>query len=286
MLTPFVAAAAFLGTVRALRVARAGTFALAILAWLSLLTLVERDATLPTRVPLRPSGLRPRVHVRPGWNRLARQSVCDAGPAASALRSQPSSLILFYAAYSLAAFHDRGVLGRRLGMLSPVRPGQCETRAFIAWLEQTMTDKSPAHVTMRREPLSAPWAARLDRVGQGPPIRDIRGWCPLFTTDAATRLRLRKRQPGRDLVASQAILWGLSLTDGPIDDHFSRRREAGRWRLPRLADDATHVRELRVTRSLRRGSRRQRASLEPGRRLRSLDSLRSAASRARVRHGL
>jgi 4-amino-4-deoxy-L-arabinose transferase-like glycosyltransferase len=91
VLTPFVAAAAFLGTVRALRIASAGTFALAILAWLSLLTVVSVTRHFQLEYRYCPSGLRPRVHVRPGWNRLARQSVCDAGPAASAAdRSLPS----------------------------------------------------------------------------------------------------------------------------------------------------------------------------------------------------
>ena len=59
MLTPFVAAAAFLGIVRALRIASARPFAIAILAWLSLLTVmsVTRHFQLEYRYALPAYGL-------------------------------------------------------------------------------------------------------------------------------------------------------------------------------------------------------------------------------------
>jgi hypothetical protein len=142
VLTPFVAAVAFLGIVRALRIPSAGPFAMAILAWLSLLTVVSvtRHFQLEYRYALPAYGLAC-MFVPDGIAWLGSRFAMLTRPRVQ-LTFTGLSVITFYAAYSLAAFHDSRVLGRRLGMLSPVRPGQYETRTFIGWLEQTMTGKT------------------------------------------------------------------------------------------------------------------------------------------------
>ena len=258
VLTPFVAAAAFLGTVRALRIASAGTFALAILAWLSLLTVVSvtRHFQLEYRYALPAYGLAC-MFVPDGIAWLGSRFAMLARPRVQLIFTA-LSLIMFYAAYSLAAFHDRGVLGRRLGMLSPVRPGQYETRTFITWFEQTMTDKtllmspcvaSPYLLLGRRDSVNTAGCAHsgYTRVM----------WS--FTTDAATRLRLRTRLPNATSWCSSDLVGGSAWQMVASMTRFSRKEDQPMD--SRLSEDATRAR-LRIARSVRRGSRRRRASVD------------------------
>jgi hypothetical protein len=138
------------------------------------------------------------------------------------------SLIVFYAAYGFAAFHDSGVLGRRLGMLSPVRPGQYETRTFIAWLEQTMTDKtllmspcvaSPYLLLGRRDLIESGRVRPFSIYEHDTNVYDRRGYEAAFAGAAADR----------DLVVFRRPCRGLSLTDGRIDDPFLPPEGVGRW---------------------------------------------------------
>jgi 4-amino-4-deoxy-L-arabinose transferase-like glycosyltransferase len=240
VLTPFIAAAAFLGIVRALRNARAGPFAVAILAWLSLLTVmsVTRHFLLEYRYALPAYGLAC-MFVPDGIAWLGRRYAMLARPRVHATLTG-LSLILFYAAYSLAAFHDRGVLGRRLGMLSPVRPGQYATRTLIAWLEQTMTDKtllmSPGvaspYLLLARRDLIESGRVRPFSIYKGAFVYDRRGYEAAFAGAAADRDLVMFRRPCR----------GLSLKDGRIDDPFLPPEGVSQWTHGSLK--MRHVRDL------------------------------------------
>ena len=219
VLTPLVAAAAFLGIVRALRNPSAGPFAMAILAWLSLLTVmsVTRHFQLEYRYALPAYGLAC-MFVPDGIAWLGSRFAMLARPPVHVTLTG-LSLIMFYAAYSLAAFHDSGVLGRRLGMLSPVRPGQYETRTFIAWLEQTMTDKtllmspcvaSPYLLLGRRDWIESGRVRPFSIYANDAVVYDRRGYEAAFADAAAER----------DLVVFRRSCGGLSLADGRIDDPF------------------------------------------------------------------
>jgi len=227
VLTPFVAAAAFLGIVRVLRNPSAGPFAVAILAWLSLLTLmsVTRHFLLEYRYALPAYGLAC-MFVPDGIAWLGSRFAMLARPRVQvALVSL--SLILFYAAYSVVAFRDSGVLGRRLGNLSPVRPGQYDTRPFIAWLDHSMKDKtllmspcvaSPYLLLGRRDLIESGTVRPFSTYEQGS-VYDRRGYEAAFAGAAADR----------DLVVFRRHCRGLSLRDGRIDDPFLPPEGAGEW---------------------------------------------------------
>jgi len=228
VLTPFVAATAFLGIVRARRNTSAGPLAMAILAWLSLLTVmsVARNFQLEYRYALPAYGLAC-MFVPDGIAWLGSRFAMLARPRVH-LTVTGLSLIVFYAAYGFAAFHDSGVLGRRLGMLSPVRPGQYETRTFIAWLEQTMTDKtllmspcvaSPYLLLGRRDLIESGRVRPFSIYEHDTNVYDRRGYEAAFAGAAADR----------DLVVFRRPCRGLSLTDGRIDDPFLPPEGVGRW---------------------------------------------------------
>ena len=138
VLTPIVAFVALLGLARALRNATSGLVAAAVLCWLTLLTVlsVTRHFPLEYRYALPAYGLAC-LFLRTGMDGLASRFDVLARPRRQVVLAAVS-IALFYGAYSWAAFQDGGVLGRRLGMLSPLRPGQYQTRQLLAWLEPTV----------------------------------------------------------------------------------------------------------------------------------------------------
>jgi 4-amino-4-deoxy-L-arabinose transferase-like glycosyltransferase len=232
ILTPLVAVPGFVGLVRALR--RHPTSALvaaAVLLNLALFSIASVRSHFPLeyRYALAVDGL-VCIFVPYGWQWLGSRFALLDRPRFQ-VAATCTSVLLFFGAYTVAAFADKGVIGRRLGMLSPIRPGQYETRTFLDWFASAMPGRKallspcvrgPYAILRRRDLIQEGrlrWFSDYSDHKDGIFVYDRRGYEAGF--EAAAR--------DYDVLVFSRICTGIGLVDGRIDDPFLPPTGAAQW---------------------------------------------------------
>jgi hypothetical protein len=150
-----------------------------------------------------------------------------------------------------AALHDRGILTRQLGIISPVRPSQFATRGLLTWAERNATPTAPLVLTPHvvESPYLALHRAALEQSGRLIVQSYFLPNSPLVHKRPTLQAELTEKLSRAGYVAASTGTRELGLQDGLVRE-LVQPDSAGVWNGVRLSrvEDWGNIRLYRVER--------------------------------------